>query len=78
MFNFSNFSVINLKIFKFTFKVHIISFYRYKIMSHWRDFYVANAISPLEDVNNHVSHNEKEKQPEVNLEKKYTFSFGKF
>lgn len=74
MINLNFLSKIKITLFNKSFIIYVVSFYRYKLMSHWFDFYTKYAVKPIKNIHSSESLQKVLKQ---NLNKKYSFSIGK-
>ncbi len=74
MVNLSFLTKLQITIFNKSFIIYIVSFYRYKLMSHWLDFYYKHAVKPLENV---CYENNLQNVSQIDMQKKYSFTIGK-
>lgn len=75
MINLNFLSKIQITIFNKSFIIYIVSFYRYKLMSHWFDFYTKYAVKPLKNI---YSNKSQQNVLKKNMNIKYSFSIDEY
>lgn len=73
MINLNFLSKLQITVFNKSFIIHIVSFYRYKLMSHYLDFYNKYAVKPL---GKNCNEDNQQRVLKIDMHKKYTFTLG--